>query len=221
MDWLTFFSQLLPFLGAGIGFIYGAKKLFKKKIALYMQLIVCALGCLMLGRLFALVNLVAIGSIPRGFQVGLLGTFGCFLFLFSANFGQMDGLVDGREKEYRKYRLLSLLAPACILAIYLPVLFADCGLEIKIVTAVIVFPILEAAYYNLKHLIMPDVDMGILDSIRKYNFVALILSLVCAIDLTLSAFECQIGLLINAVIMAAVCLVLVPTLDRGAKKWTI
>lgn len=78
---------------------------------MYAQLITCAIGCFALSRIFRVVTIATTVVIPIGFHVGYFGSFGCFLFLLSDNYGIMNNLLDDGSKAYTKYRLLSLIAP--------------------------------------------------------------------------------------------------------------
>lgn len=209
------------FLCSGIAFIYGVVKFFKRNVALFNQLIACGLGCMMLGRLFNIVTLLTNNTIPSGFSVGKLGFIGGFMFLFSASFGQMDGLVDGGEKEFRKYRFLSLIAPVFIAASYLIVFFSNSPTEEKIITGVVMLFLAQCSYFNLKHLIIPDVDMGIIQSIRGYNLTALILTVLSAAELIAGNFGGKIAETAITVMLCVIYLAVIPVLEKGAKKWTI
>jgi len=101
---------------AGIGFGYGLYRFFRDESALYVRMIVFAIGCAMLGRLFETLLILVNGSLTNGFHVGMLGIIGSFLFLFSANFGQMDSIVDDGSKRFFKTRLISFSAPLVIMA---------------------------------------------------------------------------------------------------------
>ncbi len=68
------------------------------------------------GRLYQVVRLLTVGDIFDRFQLGILGVLGSLLFLFSANFGMMDSLADDGSKEYVKYRIIPLAAPAAAFA---------------------------------------------------------------------------------------------------------
>lgn len=57
---------------------------------MYAKLITCAIGCFALSRIFRVVTIATTGTIPIGFHVGYFGSFGCFLFLLSANYGIMN-----------------------------------------------------------------------------------------------------------------------------------
>ncbi len=218
--WISI-AQMLLVTGPLFGFIFGAICFYRKKAAFFNQLVVSALGCMMLGRIYELVFWLTAGNLPEGFDLSVLGDVGCFLFLLSASFGQMDGLVDGREKKDVKYRLIPLAAPALILAagvfLYLhkndiSVIFSD--LIIFAVTMV-------SSYYNLKHLIFPDVDFGILKSIRGYNA----LTLGGTLSFVLLCVGEEIGNLtlfgIGALLTGLWAFAVIPVLKGGSRKWTL
>lgn len=217
---VMFLTDLLPLAGCAVGFIYGACKFFKPKVALFLQIVVFSLGSLMLGKLYTIISYVSAGISNNDFNVGMLGTFGCFVFLLSANYGQMDGLVDGKEKKYRKYRVISLIAPAAIAAMYIPVALSGENLITKIIIAAMIVPAVLASYYNLKHTIIPDVYMGILASIRPYNVCALALCVFSVAELVSDTLTVNSVLtLIFAALVSIVSAVIVPVLEKGVKKW--
>ncbi|MCR4646029.1 MAG: hypothetical protein K5695_11605 [Oscillospiraceae bacterium] len=160
-------------LSAAVGFGYGLYRFFRQRSAMYIKMIVFGIGCAMLGRLFETLQLFANGQIQTGFHVGVLGVVGSFLFFFTANYGQMDSLVDDKTTAFRKYRLIALAAPACIMLLYL-FYFLKVGMgQAAVVRGIETLIISQAAYYHLKHLIMPDVDYGVIRSLRLYNLLAL------------------------------------------------
>ena len=89
-------------------------------------MIVLGVGCAMLGRLFATLLYLVNGELFDGFNVGMLGIIGSFLFFFSANFGQMDSIVDDGSPKFRKTRIIALAAPLTV-AILWCVIFAVYG----------------------------------------------------------------------------------------------
>lgn len=218
---LRLYVNLAVLICTAIGFVYGIFRFFKKGKALYLQIIVCALGCMMLGRLFQVVMLLTEGGIPNGFHVGILGTIGGFWFFFSANYGQMDRLLDDGAKDKRKYRLLALLAPAVIAAGYIPIVLSDSTVEYKGVCVVVVLFLMLASYFNLKHIIMPDVELGIIGCIRNYNVLALALALLTMAEMILWIDGNPIALWFVYTLLCLVSLAIVPVLERGVKKWTI
>ena len=187
---------------------------------MFHQLVTCALGCMALGQLDDVILLMIRGGLPEGFHLGILGMTGGFLFLLSASYGTMDGLVDGKARSDRKYRLAALAAPFMILGL-LAASAVFCRTSIGI-TDVFLFLIMAASsYYNLKHLIMPDVDFGIIRCIRPYNLTALLLTLCMAFRQFSEAVGSLILYGIFSLLLSAAYLILIPVLERGSRKWTM
>lgn len=209
------------FLCSGFAFVFGAVNYFKKKVGLYAQLITCSMGCFAAAYLFEVIQIYVTGKIQSGFQVGSLGLIGGMAFLFTASYGQMDGLVDDKTKSFAKYRFIALAAPIAVLAVYLPSLFGTVGTQTKIVTLVQFAFIGPAAYYNFKHVIIPDVDLGIIRSIRGYNITALILELLITAELAAINIGNGILMVIFAAAVSATFIVIIPVLKSGMQKWTL
>lgn len=212
---------IVMLVSSAVSFGIGVSKFFAKKIALFKILITASIGCFMLGKLYELVNLYADGSINEVFNVGMLATVGGLLFLFSASFSQMDGLVDDKSKALIKYRLISLIAPVMVLGIYLPILLSDLDIKIKITTLIIYLFIAQASYYNLKHLIIPDVSFGIIASIRTYSLAALLLELLTALQLLFDRLDNQVLFAVTSILIAISYPCVLIAMDRGSKKWTL
>ena len=83
MNEFLLFSNLAMFVCMAVSFTYGVARFFKKGKALYLQMIVGGLGCMMLGRAFQFVTLLTRGFLPSGFHIGLLGIAGSFVFFLS------------------------------------------------------------------------------------------------------------------------------------------
>ncbi len=211
--------HLALFLAALAGFVYGAVCFFHEKKALYLQMIVCGLGCMMLGKLFQLVMILNLGELRTGFHVGYLGFAGMFLFFFSANYGQMDSLVDDGSATFRRSRRLALLAPAAVLLEYLPLALSGVSAGGKISCALVAAVIAAAAYYHLKHLIIPDVEDGIIRSIRGYNLIALLLCFLSLLELELLALNARAALIPLGFLLGTAYLLLLPILEKGVKRW--
>lgn len=221
MNYFMLFSNLAMFICMAVSFTYGIVRFFKKGKALYLQMIVGGLGCMMLGRVFQFVTLLTRGMLPEGFHIGTLGIVGGFVFFLSANYGQMDKLLDDGAKENRKYRLLGLLAPLLMAGIYCLIFFFNPGLESMIVYGVMTAIIMFASYFNLKHFIFPDVEFGIIRSIRGYNLIALLLGVLSVGEITLMLWNKTVPLLILYIAICVVSIAVVPVLEKGVKKWTI
>lgn len=221
MNYFLLFSNLAMFICMAVSFTYGVVRFFKKGKALYLQMIVGGLGCMMLGRAFQFITLLTRGSLPTGFHIGTLGIVGGFIFFLSANYGQMDRLLDDGAKENRKYRLFGLLAPIAMAGIYCLIFFFNVSTESIVVYAVMTAIVMLASYFNLKHFIFPDVEFGIIRSIRGYNLIALLLAVLSVGEIILMLWGQMIPLLILYVAICTVSIAIVPILEKGVKKWTI
>lgn len=207
---------------AFIGFFYGIIKFFKPKKAVYAQMITLAVGSMAFGRLYQVVRLFTGDEIVEKFQLGTLGVIGSLLFLLTANSGLMDSLADDGSKRFLKYRIIPLAAPVFCAALYVAfVLFANVSNFAKIVGAVITIFVMLATYYNLKHLIFPDVDFGVIKCLKVYNVLALLHSFLCLAEVITVSRNSEISTLIIGVIMGALLMAIVPSVERGMKKWII
>lgn len=219
---LSLIVNLIVCVCALAGFIYGVHIYFKPRQPLYLQMVTIALGCASLGRLYHAAVLVCDGDIPRTFNTGVLAVIGCFLFFFSANYGQMDSLCDMEDQRNQKVRLLALIVPVILLSAAVFVLLAkNEGFVYRISAAAEIFVIMLASYYNSKHLMIHDVEAGILGSIRGYNLLALLLEVLYTAEIVLDTNNLLILKSIVLVIMSAVFLLLMPVLRKGGKKWKV
>lgn len=220
LDYIISIAQeLLPFFGAGFAFIWGLTKFYKHKVALYGNLILSGIGCFALGKLFGAVSFLTAGGLPEHFHVGYLGTFGCFLFIFSANFGQMDSLIDDGDKSMSRYRILSLGAPLLIIAIIIPAMLSAITLEMKIITIIMIIPVALASYYNVKHGIFPDMGFGFVKAIRPYNMCAFVMAVVSAISQVSEVMKINMVTFISDIMVAALCIAMIMSAERGTRLW--
>ena len=219
---LILISNIIICICAFIGFIYGIVKFFKPRKAVYAQMITLAVGCVAFGRLYQVVRLLTGGDMFNGFQLGVFGVIGSLLFLFSANFGAMDSLADDRSREFIKYRLISLAAPVAALVLYIIfVWFTDLPRSVKIASALVTVFVMQASYFHLKHLIFPDVDLGIIKCLRRYNLLALIYTFLCMAEMVVIGLGNETGILIVGVLIGSVMIGVIVSVERGIKKWTI
>ena len=219
---LYLIANIITCLCAFIGFVYGIVKFFRPKKAVYAQMITLAVGCMAFGRLYQAVRLLTGGDILGEFQLGFFGVIGSLMFFFSANFGLMDSLADDGSKQYLKYRVIPLAAPVAEVAVYIVfVLSADMPRITKITGAAITLFVSLSSYYNLKHLIFPDVDYGIIKCLKTYNLLALIYSIICIAEVIAIGRETEIAYIVTSVIIGVLILIIVPSVERGMKKWTI
>ena len=215
------YLSLAMTISAGIGFGYGLYRFFRDESALYVRMIIFSVGCAMFGRLFEMLQYLVNGELGSGFQVGMLGIIGSFLFLFSANFGQMDSVVDDGSPVFRKTRLISLAAPLVIIAIWCLIACTKGLNKTTIPLGIETLFIAQASYFHLKHLIIKDVEYGLIKAIRNYNLFALIYALLCMLEMLVESFNLPVFCIVIVYVLQCIVLILfVPVLERGVKKWT-
>ena len=215
------YLSLAMTVSAGIGFVYGLYRFFRDESALYVRMIIFSVGCAMFGRLFETLQYLVNGQLGSGFQIGMLGIIGSFMFLFSANYGQMDSIVDDRSPKFRRTRIISLAAPIVIIAIWCAIAAMKGLNKATIPLGVETLFIAQASYFHLKHLIIKDVEYGLIKSIRLYNLLALIYALLCMLEMLIESLNYPtFSIVIVYVLQCAVLLAFVPVLERGVKKWT-
>ena len=204
-----------------VGFTYGASRFFLSKKVVYAQMITLAVGCMTFAKLYQAVRILTSGDILNEFQLGVIGVIGSLLFIFSANFGLMDSLADDGSKEYFRYRIIPLVAPAAVIAVYIILLcFADLSVYFKVVTGIISLFVAGSSYFNLKHIIFPDVDFGVIKCLKSYNILAIAFDFLCVAEIVAYGLENNVAILIIGVAISAVMVAMTPVVERGIKKWT-
>ena len=159
----------------GFAFVYGAVHVMDRKKPLLYKLYIFSVGCFLLGTVYDTVVYIC-GGEERMAGVQLFCTFGAICFILSANYDQIDGLVDPGA-EGKKARILALIAPALVLASMVALWFImpKGGLDkFDIICILLVFvPVLPSSYFNLKHLLLPPDDFNILINTKWCNISAL------------------------------------------------
>lgn len=204
-----------------LSFLYGTVTILsQKKGAFYTKMIALGMGCLMLGQLHRIVTRL-VGFPAEGlFSLETLGTVGCFLFFLTANYAHLDGIIDDGNPAQKRYRLLALAAPGAVLGLTVPVLFLPLPGKTLAACFLLAGIVMLEAYFNLKHLIFPDVEFGIAQSIRGYNLAALGLC-ICTVTANTGLLWESVFLTVLGRAGAAVCiLAILPVLNWGVKKWT-
>jgi len=201
-------------------FAWGGKLYLKAKKSLYLQMIVLAAGCMLSSRLFDLALLVSAKTYPELFHVDFFGMIGCLVFIFGANFGQMDSLVDDGSRKLLFYRLFPLVMNILPLYFIIRLLLSGTSLLIKIEYTLVLVILAHAMYYNLKHLIIPDIEYGFVSCFRRYNLLMLIIEHLFLLELCFRVFG-SFGTGMAAVYLLTSCAVLflVPTLRKGVALW--
>lgn len=213
--------HILSLLCATVGFAYGAKLYYKKRKSLFAQLVVSALGCFAFSHLHGVVSILTAGAIPEGFHLGKLGFIGGIVFLFSASYGQMDGLADDRSRKNRKYKFAAFCAPAVLLIGFVAVLLSGAGPATKIFAGIQFAIMMQCSYYLLKHLLIPDIELGIIRAIREYLITALCLTVFLSLFVISEAFQSLVLAAISLICLCGAYLCLIPMLKRGCDRWKI
>lgn len=208
-------------IGALIGFIYSLIKFFKPKKALYKKMVACALGCLFIERLYEIVQYVIVGDLPQLFEIGTFGNIGCYMFLFSANYGAIDSLIDDKSKALKKYRIAALSAPIITLGAAIVILLSPSDPGRKITCAIEVLFVGASAYYSLKHLIIPKDYSDFLSGLRTFHAVSLLLAVGTTVEDTIWCYQVSVQAIwyIPYAILLVSMLALAPALERGTKQW--
>lgn len=216
-----FISDLIQFVVSLNVFIYGFKHFFKKGKALYLQIITFVFASNAIACLCNICQIVTIKEIYNGFNISYLSQMSCFLALLTANFGQIDGILDDGSNSMRKSRIIALLAPFTCLLILVPNLYQEKTLIFKISYIVMWIPAILSSYYNLKHFLIPDMGFGFVKAIRPYNLMAVIYTFLKLIYLTIMGINPSVILIILSTLIAIVDIILIVSVKKGVEKWTI
>lgn len=224
MKALLISGYLVELLCGFIGFFYGLKR-FKNAKALYGQMATWGVGCIALGRLLIMVKAITQGVPFKGMFTPLCGFCAGALFFFAANYGGMDKLVDDRSKQIKKYRIFALIIPLILLVTYVAVAYYFQNINFCIDLGIVIFTGSFACYYSCKHIIIPDVENGIVKSLRPYNMMVILVVLLFVFELIIENLPINtvvFTLLFIKHIVGGVLLVsIIPVLERSMKKWII
>ncbi|MBR6229204.1 MAG: hypothetical protein IKQ97_05655 [Eubacterium sp.] len=211
-----------------VGVIFAVIGLLKHYRIMYLRMVCWAVICAFFARLFHVFVIVFFKSYDFNINMGTMGVFGSLLFLLSANYGQINGLVDDGSRRAKKARLIALIAPLIIIAMYLYAFYMWGGFENVMIElyshinlAIVAIVIMPCIYFNFKHLIIYDVEGGIVKSLRPYNALAVIYELMVMAEwITMRTAEFDL-FVVTMVVQGIVLLLLVPVAGRGVKKWMI
>ncbi len=205
---------------ACIGFIYGLTALYRKKQPLYFKLMVFPIACQLFSRAFYTITLLCYGELPNTFNIGLLGFATFFLFLYLPNVGTMDNLVDEDKKRFAKYSIIPLVIPIAEVIISVMSLYVDyVSFSVRISFVVLSLFSGLAGYFNLKHMIIPDVEDGIVKSLRKFNFVCILFEITALSEVGLYCFDFQKPIVFVEILLGIFFIGFLPFLNKETKKW--
>lgn len=175
-----------------------------------------------LGSIYHLCQTLTMETVMDGFTPAYLGRIGFFLFLLVASYSQMDRLVDDGSKKIRPTRYIALIAPLCVILLYLPNGFMEkLSVATKISVSVVWILAVFSVYYNLKHAIIPDMDFGFIKAIKPYNILATCLGFADLLCLTAWSYLNHTLLVVTSVVFAVLCVAMIIAAKRGAERWTI
>lgn len=202
-----------------LAFTYGIYISLKKQGVLFLKIIVCAFFCFLLGYLYNFCYLLCIGIPIQGLNIGNLGYVGGMFFLLSSYYGAMDRIGDSGERKFRKYRIISLIAPSFNLLLFILGCYIFKASNIDFISVILLMVISAVSYFALKHLILPDVNFGVLKVMRTYNFLILIL---CIIQ---NFYNIAYILNLNGVfyikfLISILGVILLPIASKGVKRWS-
>ena len=201
------------------GLVLGFDCLRPKK-PLYSAMIVMGLGCFAIGKAYTLTRQITGLETSGIFHVGILGIVGAFAFFFSSNFGQIDSLVDDGSRKNMIYRIIPITASTVIIGIYAVILLSPASAAEKIADGLAALAASAAGYYHLKHLLIPDVDYGIVRCLRGYNALALVFCFGAMTELTASAYSCEWLRTTACVVESVILVLIVPIMKRGVRNWS-
>ncbi len=217
---MDLYLNLAMAICALIGMSLGGFYYLAPRRPLYASMIVLGVGCIVLGRTYQFARLVTGLDIIDIFQLGVFGIIGTFSFFFSANFGQIDSLVDDGSKEFVRYRVIAWIGPIIVLVLYVIGTW-NSYLSEKISFGMVAASIAAASYYHIKHIFIPDVDYGVVHCLRKYNTAALLYGLLCMLEIIFMEYRIEGAALVTGILQCIISIIIVPLMDKGVKLWSI
>lgn len=211
---------MIVFVFALCGFICGGIEFFKPRKALYGKMITIAMLCIVIGRLFNMIRLLSGGNLNEHFQLGFLGIIGSVMFFYSANYGAIDSIVDDGTGAFFKYRVIGLVAPAIVVLLYFPLfLTGDISFRWKLQGAVLVLFEALSSYYHMKHLVIPDVEFGVVRGLKPYNLLALLYMLSSILECFALSRSNEKLTFISCLLSAVFILCMMILTVRGLNQW--
>ncbi len=218
---ILIYLYLAMFVFAAVGFTFGAVRYLRPHKPLYASMITLGIGTAMIGKAYTMLRLLTGLQVTDVFHVGALGAVGAFAFFFSANFGQIDSLVDGGEKKFMKYRVLSVAGILVTALLSIPIILSGADISEKITDLITAAVIAAASYYHVKHILIPDVDYGVVKCLRLYNTTALIYGILCMLEMTALSNRMDILLITACLLEGIASAALIVFMDRGVREWSI
>ena len=202
--------------GALLASVYGCCTVFGKKTPLFYKIVFFAVLTCLMGNVYTLLYGLLWDQGDTGFHVGYIGTVGMFFFLYSSYYGAINSLADGRQPELRRFRIAAgFVAAVFFFGSALLMFFYGKAFWMVIVTV----PMSFTVYFAMKHLIIPDVDMGIIQVMRPYN--AVIVGLCVSMMLRMISISGSVLGTVSSIIAGILLAVCMPLARNGVRKWFI
>ena len=205
---------------ASIAFVYGSSRYLKPRQPIYAIMSVLGLGCAAMGRLYQVAIILTETVYEGRLQIGILGMVGMFAFLFSSNYGEIDSLVDDGSQTYAPYRRLSFAMSCLMVLCYIWIASGELSITERLEYGVVSLSIAAASYYHIKHILIPDVEFGIVRSMRAFNVCALLYGLLCILEIGAALRHAPLLLFLVCVPQCVLLLAILPLMDVGVRSWT-
>lgn len=214
-------AELVPLVSTVISLIYGIFHFFRKGKPLFLQSITLAMATYALGNIYHLCLTFVNSQIMEGFNPTYLGRMGFFMFFITASYGQLDRIVDDRSSIMRHARIVAFIAPICAALLYVPNWMVSSPISTKLAYALVWIPATISVYFNLKHVLIPDMDFGFIKAIKPYNVFVLCLSFTELLSLTAWDYFNSVWLAVLSTLFGVFCICTMISAKKGSEKWTI
>lgn len=201
-------------IGALAASVYGCCTVFRKKTPLFYKIVFFAMLMCLMGNVYSFLYDRLWLPDALDFHVGHLGTFGMFFFLLSSYYGAIDSLADGKQPSLAKYRMTALLLA---LVFFVGSVIAIYAFDKGVWTYLMAVPVSFTFYFAFKHLIIPDIEMGIIKVMRPYN--ALIVCLCVSMTLGAIVPQATVPAYIADICTGILLVCCMPTARNGVRKW--
>ena len=216
MNKMTFLTPLLICL---VTTIFAIIKLKGKP--LYFRIYSWASVCCSLSFLSNAVNYICDNFEFGYLTIALISQFGMYYALFSANFSQLDSIVDDRGGNNRKIRYVSFCVSLLVGIILLNqfCLWQKQNILYAVFMTTSLLPIVPASYFSIKHLLLPMDEMHFLQGTKLCNLFGLLLY--CArISLGYAMIFSKAFLTVAiSNVIAVIMGIIIVSATKGAKRW--
>lgn len=197
---------------------YGVYACLRNRQPLFFKILLYGMVSYLFGTLFIACYAIVHETAPVGFHVGYFGHIGFYFFLLSSYYGAIDRLADGGEKEYRTIRraaAIPLLVPAGLFIWSME----ETGFGASVPYLLFLLPMALTLYFASKHLVFPDVELGIIRVMRPYNAAVI---LFCGAELPGQLiFLPETVRTVSTALSCLFLILLLPLAEKGVRKWFI